>query len=224
MNLTPVFQNENFIAIDKACGWLSVPSRSGNAETRPILGILLQDQLKSKIFPVHRLDCEVSGLILFALNANAHRAASGWFENHQVRKIYTGLSAVARDLPPPGMMQTWKSNLARGKRRAYEAEFGKPSVTEAICEGAIKGGDVEYSQWRLRPLTGRSHQLRFEMARHGYPICGDSLYGSDLRWLEGSGIALRSTELSFAACKDAVSLGLPPQLAVNSIISLVNQV
>jgi 23S rRNA-/tRNA-specific pseudouridylate synthase len=221
MTPTTVFRNENFIALDKPYGWLSVPSRSGLAEKRPILGIWLQDQLNSKVFPVHRLDCEVSGLILYALNSAAHRAASGWFENHQVRKNYTGLSAASQDLPPAGLLQTWKSNLARGKRRAYEAEFGKPSVTEAMCEGAIEAGEVKYSQWQLRPLTGRSHQLRFEMARHGYPICGDELYGSDVKWLDGSGIALRSTELSFVKCKDAVSLGLPATIVVSSISSIL---
>ena len=57
-----LFENENFIAVDKKSGVLSVPSRMGKEDPRPVLGLELQETLKKQIFPVHRLDFEVSGM------------------------------------------------------------------------------------------------------------------------------------------------------------------
>ncbi|MBS1983183.1 MAG: RNA pseudouridine synthase, partial [Bdellovibrionales bacterium] len=69
-----VFENPHFLAADKAPGWLSVPSRLGADDARPCVGRELE-KTHGRVWPVHRLDLEVSGLILFARNAEAHRAA-----------------------------------------------------------------------------------------------------------------------------------------------------
>ncbi len=87
-----IFQNQHFVAVDKPAGWLSVPSRWGTDEERPCVGLLLQEQLRSKIYPVHRLDEPVSGLLLFALNAAAHRAANAWFADHHIQKTYEAMT------------------------------------------------------------------------------------------------------------------------------------
>ena len=62
-----VFENPRFLVVDKPSGWLSVPGRQGEADPRPCLSRELR--ARGQVFPVHRLDEEVSGLILFARDA-----------------------------------------------------------------------------------------------------------------------------------------------------------
>ena len=102
----------------------------------------------------------------------------------------------------------------RGKRRAYEASFGKPAVTKSHWTGHSKQGR---SVWSLIPVTGRSHQLRYEMARHGFPIDGDSLYGSQTTALMAPGIDLRAFKLNFSNCSDKDPFELPDELVVAGI-------
>lgn len=205
-----VFDNVHFVVANKAAGWLSVPSRQGAEDARPCLGTHLQEQLKQRLWPVHRLDQEVSGLVLFAKDAPAHKAANLWFENHTVQKIY---EALTEGQPPNEAHQHWESNLLRGKRRAYESPAGKPSVTDARYEGMQE----HHLGWRLKPRTGRPHQLRVHLSANGFPIVGDALYGST-RSYEPHAIALRAVMLDFSSCSDAASLGLPPMLRVTGLL------
>jgi len=82
-----VFENEHFIAVDKPPLWLSTPSRMGKEDARPCLGLLLQEQTGHRLFPIHRLDFEVSGLIFFAKTGLAQSVASGAFEKHLTDRV-----------------------------------------------------------------------------------------------------------------------------------------
>ncbi|MEK6773425.1 MAG: pseudouridine synthase [Bdellovibrionota bacterium] len=227
-----IFQNENFIAVDKESGVLTVPSRLGTKDDRPVLGVELQNQLKQQVFPVHRLDFEVSGLVLFSLNAKAHALASGWFEKKQVLKTYRAIAAIqnfdhwpenipcARD-PIDGPTEEpflWKSRILRGKKRSFESPHG--DLAETLAHLMVVDKIKNRAEWKLYPLTGRSHQLRFELSRHGFPIYGDQLYGSKIK-VEGHHIALRATGISF---KKIVGerLGLPENLNVPGEMSFVD--
>ena len=199
-----VFQSEFFIAVEKPAGQLSVPARSAD-DPRPVLGKILQAELKTQIFPIHRLDAEVSGLVLYALDPEAHAAASGEFEHRRVKKTYQAFSTGGNF--QKGQSGKWSANILRGKKRAYESPHGKMAVTlfEVVQE---KEGIFE---WRLFPQTGRSHQLRWEMYRHQSPILGDSLYGST--HVSENGIALRSISLEFSL-EFSQQFALPGRLAI----------
>jgi tRNA pseudouridine32 synthase/23S rRNA pseudouridine746 synthase len=184
-----VFQNEHAVIVDKPAQWLSIPGRTKD-DARPVLGKLLEQSLAKKVFPVHRLDAEVSGLILFALTPDFHSAASSLFENKTVQKTYQAITEL-RNFELNKTM-TWTCKIFRGKKRSFEAAHGKESITKATVVAMGK----THLEWRLQPVTGRSHQLRFELARHDAPIVGDSLYGSKLPWTE-PGIALRSIQIDF---------------------------
>ena len=212
--MTPeiIFQNEHFLIIDKPAEVLSVPSRTGAKDPRPVAGILMQDLLGKKIYPVHRIDEDVSGLLLFALSADAHRTANQWFEKHEVIKTYAALSVpVAADRETWASPQQWTCKLMRGKKRAYEAEFGKESATRAQYVSETREGR---SMCHLQPLTGRSHQLRYEMTRHGFPIDGDSLYASTVPVRLGTGIALRAFRLDFSGCQNRARYDLPAVIEI----------
>ena len=214
--LSIVFQNPRVVVIDKPAGWLSVPSRLGHDDARPCAGPALQQQLGVRLWPAHRLDLEVSGLLLFAKDADAHRVLGAAFEQRSIRKTY---SAVTQG-PVPGALPfgetvRWESRLLRGKKRAYEHPQGKESVTLATLVRAEPGAPGRLF-WELRPLTGRPHQLRVELARHGCPIAGDTLYGASLPWPDG--IALRAVALDLTGVKEAQALGLPPTLQAAPLV------
>lgn len=222
-----VFESSDFVVCDKPAHVLSTPDRFKS--DRPCLGLELQKEKKLQIFPVHRLDYEVSGLIIYAKNANAHKISQNWFEKKMINKTYQALTleqdfthwpsnipAVKEILSfETGKEFLWKMKMTRGKRRSFETEHGDPSETYAQM--------LERNQnrilWRLKPITGRAHQLRLELSRHGFPILGDSLYGSreelsfDL-WPHG-GIALRAVEIEFNE-EAAQNLRLPSKIKVNA--------
>ena len=195
------FENEDFVFVEKNCGLLTTPSRHQNEDPRSVLGLQLQNLKSIQIYPVHRLDFEVSGIVMFAKKPKAHAQANFWFENHLVQKTYeawtTGDSADLKK----GDSQFWKNKLLRGKRRAYESPLGKWSETEAI----FRGHQEEWLAWELRPKTGRPHQLRVHLAQAGFPIVGDALYGSETPY-RTNGIALRAVKLNFSQVSDRGSL------------------
>jgi tRNA pseudouridine32 synthase / 23S rRNA pseudouridine746 synthase len=214
-----VFQNERWVLVDKVAGMLSVPSSQGTAETRMIVGIELQKQLGKRIFPVHRLDVEVSGLLLFSLNSDAHKEASRVFESHLVQKTYEAWSQTD-DTYQVGFSADWASNVLKGKKRAFESEHGKASLTTAKVLRKLTWNGTEVLVWNLSPHTGRSHQLRFEMYKHKVPIIGDALYSSTIAFRKNE-IALRAVELNFSkAQKVGLMLDLPsPIIKIDPIQS-----
>ena len=216
MNVTIVFKNSHFVVIDKPAAVLSVPSRMGRSDPRPVAGISLQEQLGCRIFPVHRLDEDTSGLLMFALSPEASRAANLWFENHEIIKTYEALSIplASEDVQRWSTEQTWHNRLMRGKKRTYEAAHGKPSVTKARC---IAASSENKSVWHLQPITGRSHQLRFEMARHGFPVAGDTLYGSEQKSDVEQGIDLRAFKLDLSDCKSRNDFQLPEIISLRGL-------
>ena len=225
MKLDIVYQNEDFIALNKPAACLSTPPRFPGRDQRKVLGREVEARTAKKVYPIHRLDYEVSGLILYALNAHAHRVASQAFENRKVKKYYVALTEKPKD--PESLSsdikvdtshflkesdleidkeELWKCKILRGKKRAYIHPKGKNSSTTATL---LESSDLKL-KWLLQPHTGRSHQLRFELFRHGCPIIGDHLYGSQRIW-DTDTIALQSVCLSFESPK-LQEMGLPEKL------------
>ena len=218
MELKLLFENAAFVVVDKPAGVLTTPSRLGAADPRPCLGEELQRQLGRQIFPVHRLDEEVSGIVLFALTPESHRAAQKWFEDRAIQKTYHALTVIGPLQPEiQPNKETWKSLLLRGKKRAYESPHGQEAVTEAqwLGERSLNsaGGKIVW-EWLLQPVTGRAHQLRFECAKHRVPILGDTLYGGPT--IEARGIQLRHTCLRFSDGAQAL-WRMPAQIEVNRL-------
>lgn len=225
--IVKIFENENFVVCNKPSGVLSTPSRFEAQDERVCLGIELQKALGQQIYPVHRLDFEVSGLVMYALNEDAHRKANGWFENRQVDKTYRALTQhqnfehwpkeIENPCWPINLEEKshfeWKGRVLKGKRRAYSSPHGKATLTVADYQGLDSSGNL---QWDLHPVTGRSHQLRFDLSRHGFPILGDRLYGSKVD-LKDQKIALCSYRVNFAHAPSAEKLGLPSVIEIEPL-------
>jgi 23S rRNA-/tRNA-specific pseudouridylate synthase len=208
---------------------LTVPGRFGDDDSGPSLGRQLERQLGQRLWPVHRLDREVSGLVLFARSAEAHRLAGGAFEGRRLDKQYQALTEGAALIPFCPASFTWQSLLVRGKKRAFEAPHGKPALTRADALARIPAASPagvswlapdspipsppQLVRWRLLPETGRPHQLRVHLARAGFAVVGDELYGAKTKFAQPEAIALRSVRLAFNEA-DARALGIPGPIEI----------
>jgi 23S rRNA-/tRNA-specific pseudouridylate synthase len=213
-----LFVNQHLVAAFKPPGVLTVPSRTGVDDPRACFGRQLEAALALRLWPVHRLDFEVDGVVLFAKHGNAHRIANAAFEARRVDKRYEALTEAAAVLPALPVDLAWESLLVRGKRRSFEAPHGKPARTRARALRLVPAADrfapgqdkapKTLVHFALAPETGRPHQLRVHLARAGFPVAGDVLYGACCPLAIPHAIALRSVSLAFIDPGDRAALGL----------------
>ena len=214
---TLVYRNDHVVVVDKAPNVLTTPSRFAESDERPCLGLRLQQDLGRRIYPVHRLDFEVSGLVLFALSGAAHSRLNSAFEHRTVTKTYEAWARTDEEGPLTSESEDcvlhWSHKLVRGKRRSFQAPHGKPASTRVVItkqHGLVKGPnglEMVVRRFVLYPETGRPHQLRVQMALSHHHIVGDVLYGGT-PWPQ-PGIALRAIELAFADDAIRRSFALP---------------
>ena len=158
------------LAVDKPAGMAVIPGRTDAGG--PPLRARLEAQLGRRIWIVHRLDRDTSGVLLVALDAEAHRAASVAFEEGQIDKWY--LALVSPPLAAPVRIDAPLAPARRARMRvARPGETGKPAATE--LEPLETFGDVALVQ--ARPLTGRTHQVRVHLRHAGSPLLVDPQYG-----------------------------------------------
>jgi RluA family pseudouridine synthase len=163
-----LFENDDIIAVDKPEKLASIPER--NREKVSLLK-LLSETLERKLYTVHRLDKQVSGVILFAKTPEAHRQLNLLFEHRQVHKTYMAL-VHGEIAGQRGVIDKPLRCFGSG-RMGEDADKGKPCVTEFTVEERLTG----YTRVKVNPLTGRKHQIRAHFFGIGHPIVGDTLYG-----------------------------------------------
>ena len=173
LSVSTVFADAHLVVVNKPADLLSVPGR-GPDKQDCVLHRLQQEHANALV--VHRLDMATSGLMVFALHAQAQRVLSLRFAQRQVHKRYVawvhGLLPVSDawqciDLP---LITDWPN-----RPRQIVSEQGKPSQTRWRCTSHKVAEHI--SELSLEPLTGRSHQLRVHLQAIGHPIVGDTLYG-----------------------------------------------
>ena len=163
-----IFENENFLAINKPAGLLSIPDRM---QSEPSLKDMLINKYGS-IFTVHRLDKDTSGIILFAKNETTHKFLSQAFEDRKVEKYYQG---IVYGLPAEkkGTIDAPISEHLLQKGLMVIHRNGKPSVTDYEVIEAYKS----FSLLQFQLHTGRTHQIRVHCKNIGHPLACDELYG-----------------------------------------------
>lgn len=142
----------------------------------------LARQLGRRVYVVHRIDRDASGVVVFALTADAHRAASLAFEQRRVEKLYLAFVAGAIE-PAAGRIELPLHAARKGKTRP--ARPGEASAQEASTDYATRRGWTvgDREPVRLieaRPRTGRHHQIRVHLRALAAPILFDPLYGRGL--------------------------------------------
>src|SRR5450432_89788 len=163
-----VFENDEFIALNKPAGLLSVPDRMQSA---PSLKDILAEKYQ-EIFTVHRLDRETSGVILFAKTAVAHQYLSVIFQERKVEKIYFGI-VWGVPASPSGIVEL--PILEHPAKNGSMVVHRKGKAASTGYELLEDFGKYAFIKFDL--FTGRTHQIRVHMKETGHPILCDPLYG-----------------------------------------------
>jgi tRNA pseudouridine32 synthase / 23S rRNA pseudouridine746 synthase len=167
LRIPTIFESDDFIALDKPVGLASIPER--NPKNASLLSALTAAR-QQKFYVVHRIDKQVSGIILFAKTPEFHRYLNLQFEQRRVLKTY--LAVVHGQVPRGGRIDIPLRRFGSG-RMAEDRAKGKPCVTDY----EVLDCRPEATLLRVRPLTGRKHQIRAHLFGSGHPIVGDPLYG-----------------------------------------------
>lgn len=165
-----VSEDDQVLVLNKHAGLLVLPDRFRH-ELPNLFGIL-QEEL-GKIFVVHGIDKETSGIIVFAKTAEAHAAMSAQFENRLVEKTYSGI-VLGVPASEEGQIDLPLDEIPRnpGVMRVNR-KSGKDAVTRYKVGERFQG----YSFLELSPKTGRMHQIRVHLQALGIPLIADRLYG-----------------------------------------------
>ncbi len=170
MGLPILYEDRWLVVIDKPAGLLSVPAEKEEANALH----LLKAGLKSlSLLPVHRLDQDTSGVLVFARSKIAEEKLAILFENHTIEREYV---AVVEGLLPYSE-GVWENYLREKENYSVEVttkELGRKAITHYQVAHRSK----KLSFVRLKLETGRKHQIRVQAAHAGYPIVGDKRYGS----------------------------------------------
>lgn len=176
--LDVLFHDDHIVVINKPAGLLSVPDRFD--ASLPDARSMVRARF-GEAFVVHRLDRDTSGVMIFALNAEAHRSLSMQFEHHTVTKLYHAIvsGTVERDsfsIDIPLMADAKRKGLVRPSARGKEART-EITVIERFRLATL----VE-----AKLITGRQHQIRVHCAAVGHPLLVDADYGRASEFLLSS--------------------------------------
>ncbi|MCL2229457.1 MAG: RNA pseudouridine synthase [Treponema sp.] len=169
---TVVYENEDFIAVNKASG-VSVGGDRWDESKERLDKLIERDLQIPKVFTVHRIDKETSGLVVFAKNKEKHRALSMAFENRKVSKLYI---AIVHGRP------SWEETscdlaLVPNGNKKHMTIIDKFRGKESLTHFKLMVNITHYSVLEARPETGRIHQIRVHAAALGHSVVCDELYG-----------------------------------------------
>ena len=170
--LTVLYEDDHMLAVDKPAGMLIHPSRSQNENTLAnfVLGYYRRTGQNSAFHPVTRLDRDTFGIVLLAKNSHIHSLLQACDMQKTYHALTLGGPADEEGVINAPIARRPLPSLLREVR-----EDGKSSVTEyRVLE---RMGNL--CKLALRPVTGRTHQLRLHCAHMGFPIIGDPQYGTE---------------------------------------------
>jgi len=173
---TILYEDDHILVVDKPAGMLIHPSRSrltGTLANR-VVGYYQRTGQKCAFHPITRLDRDTFGIVLLAKNAHIHGILNTFLAEDKIQKTYHALVFGG----PQEDSGTIDAPIARRPLPSllrYVNQEGKPSRTEFTV---LERRD-NITKLALRPITGRTHQLRVHCAHMGYPILGDPQYGSE---------------------------------------------
>lgn len=162
-----LYQDDDLLALDKAPGVPTIPER-GSEES---LKTLAQQQF-GRLWTVHRIDKQTSGVVLFARTPEAHRDLNEQFRTRETEKRY--LAVLEGEMPQEEMTIDIPLAPDPGKAgRIRPSASGKEALTVLRVRERFRG----YTLAEAQPLTGRQHQIRVHCRAVGLPLLVDFLYG-----------------------------------------------
>jgi len=171
-NFTTLYEDDYLLAINKSG---NLPIHPAGIFFNNTLQMILEKQIQKKIYPIHRIDRETSGIILIAKNSkiasqiqsnfsSAEKSYLAIVHGNVKENFFSNKTPIGND----------KNSLVRKKRDAY-SNAPELAIThfKKICN------TNNYSIVKATLETGRQHQIRIHLNNLGYPIVGDKLYGKD---------------------------------------------
>jgi 23S rRNA pseudouridine1911/1915/1917 synthase len=186
-----IYEDEDFIAIDKPAGLLSVESdKETECAFACVFEYLKRQDKNARPFLLHRIDKETSGVLVFAKNPKVHSMLKmHWNELVTLREYYAVVEGVMEKKE-----DTLVSYLKENKNNLVYATKD-PSGQKAITHYTVVAANEQYSLLRVRIDTGRKNQIRVQMQEIGHPVVGDDKYGHTKNPLKRLG--LHASKLSF---------------------------
>lgn len=172
MKLKILYQDEHLIAINKPPGLLVHRTRIANDADEYALQIL-RDQINQRVFPVHRLDRKTSGVLLFGLSEEIDRIMQMAFAERRIGKTYL---AIVRGFTHDEGLIDYPLRKENGKLQEAITDF-KTLRRSEIDLPFGKHVTSRYSLVKVKPQTGRMHQIRKHFAHIDHPIIGDRPHG-----------------------------------------------
>lgn len=183
-----LFNDHQIIACAKPVGMPTQEDKTGD----PSLHRLAQAYSKRDLYLVHRLDRPCSGLVVFAKTKSAASALSSGLADRTIAKKYLAVVPIGIQ-PPNATLKDYIVKTGAGKVRVTNDENG---AKNAELEYKTIGQIDNYTLIEVVPATGRLHQIRAQLAAHGFPIKGDVKYGSRRKNKDRS-IHLHSHSMAF---------------------------
>ena len=180
-----IFEDDYLIVVNKPSG-LVVSGNQFRTLENAMVGKIIQSTQKDALKwakPVHRLDAATSGLLIMSKTATAHRILAKQFENRKIDKTYHAIVMGVFDHAEGEILSPIKNQ--------------KSETHYSILKKVLSLRSESVSLVKLKPKTGRTHQLRIHCSETGNPIVGDVLYGEEGNILLHKGLFLAATNLIF---------------------------
>lgn len=182
-----IFKDKDIIVAVKPPHILSQSDSKGNKNAVDILSQMTDGE----VFPVHRLDKGVGGIMVFARNKASAASLCAQVSSREMQKEY--LATLCGEIEEDRGTLEDLLFFDRGRNKSFVVKRERRGVKKALLEYECISKSEGKSLVRVQLITGRTHQVRVQFASRGYPLSGDRRYGG-----KGEGeIALRSVKLSF---------------------------
>lgn len=170
MDIDILYEDGSLIAVNKPAGMTTIP---GNAQERSqSLAGAVEKHTGQKIFVVHRLDRETSGVVVFAKTAEDHKTMNIQFDKKEVGKHYIALVEGACCFEEKEINIPVSKSKSRSRKPALSSKG-----LEAITRVKVLKRSGGYSLMEVFPVTGKRHQIRLHLKAIGHPLAFDRLYG-----------------------------------------------
>ena len=168
-----LFEDDHLLVVAKPPGLLVVPAPGRSGET---IADRLRKQIGQRVYPVHRLDEGVTGVLVVALTQAAKSALEELFREHAIRRVYLALLSCA-PTPAAGRIESQLRESKSGVVRSVSKGPGEQAVTQFTTLRRVS----RYTLVECQLETGRRNQIRVHMSDLGCPIVGDRKYGFRVR-------------------------------------------